>query len=124
MNPLQALIVEDDPIQAEIFIRALEAAGYTVEHIADGDQAIAYLQEHTPYIVVLDLHLPGTAGDDILRAIRSNPATAQTRVLLATADPRLAETVQEESDLVLLKPVSYIQLRDLARRMKDADSPL
>ena len=118
MTPLMALVVEDDPIQAEIFTKALEAAGYTVEHIADGDRAVAYLQDHAPYLIVLDLHLPGTAGDDILRAIRSNPATTQTRVLLATADPRLAETVQAESDLVLLKPVSYIQLRDLARRMR------
>ncbi len=121
MNRPLALVIEDDPIQAEIFTKALEAADYTVEHIADGDQALAYLQNHAPYLVVLDLHLPGTAGDDILRAIRSNPATAKTRVLLATADPRLAETVQDESDLVLLKPVSYIQLRDLARRMKPGD---
>lgn len=124
MKSLHALIVEDDPVQAQIFTKALEAAGYTVEHIADGDQAVAYLQEHAPYLMVLDLHLPGTAGDEILRAVRSNPRTTHTRVLLATADPRLAETLQEESDLVLLKPVSYIQLRDLARRMREAGSPL
>lgn len=117
MSRPEALVIEDDPVQAQIFTQALEEAGYATTHIADGDGALAYLQQHTPHLVVLDLHLPGTAGDAILHAIRQEPRLAATRVMLATADPRMAETLQAESDLVLLKPVSYHQLRDLALRM-------
>ncbi len=117
MSLPQAVVIEDDPAQAQIFAQALQDAGYAVTHLADGDQALAYLREHRPHLVLLDLHLPGTAGDTILRAIRQDERLAATRVMLATADPRMAETLRSDSDLVLLKPVSFIQLRDLARRM-------
>ncbi len=118
----EALIVEDDPTQAEIFVTALAQAGYEVTHIDCGNAAIAYLNDHSPRLVLLDLHLPEIAGTAILQHIRNQPHLAQTRVMLATADPRMAETVRAESDLVLIKPVSFTQLRELARRLKPDQS--
>ncbi len=112
-----ALVVEDDPTQAEIFVTAISQAGYEVTHIDSGDKAIAYLDEHTPLLVLLDLHLPEVAGTTILKHIREQPHLNGVRVMLATADPRMAETVRAESDLVLIKPVSFTQLRSLAKRM-------
>ncbi len=116
-NKPQGLVVEDNPAQAEIFTAALENAGYEVVWIDNGSEAMAYLEKNAPAVVVLDLHLPEVAGSDILTHIRSQPHLAETRVMLATADPRMAEMVASESDLVLLKPVSYVQLRELARRL-------
>ncbi len=112
-----ALIVEDDPVQAEIFVQALTQAGYDVTHIDTGDAAIAYLDAHTPLLVLLDLHLPEVAGTAILQHIREQPHLTETRVMLATADPRMAELARADSDLVLIKPVSFSQLRSLAKRM-------
>jgi len=116
-NKPQGLVIEDNPAQAEIFTAALESAGYEVVWISNGSEAMAYLEENAPLVVVLDLHLPEVAGSEILKHIRSQPHLASTRVMLATADPRMAEVVASESDLVLLKPVSYLQLRRLARRL-------
>ena len=118
MPELQCLIVEDDPSQAEIFTTALKQAGYTVTWLDDGAAAVAFLKENHPDIVILDLHLPEVAGTTILRTIRETPHLDKTRVILATADPRMADTVAADSDLVLIKPVSYIQLRELARRLR------
>jgi len=119
-----ALVVEDDPFQAEIFTQAVAQAGYDVTHIANGTEAVAYLDEHTPLLVILDLHLPEVAGTTILTHIRQQPHLAQTRVMLATADPRMAELARNESDLVLIKPISFSQLRSLAQRMlPDTTSP-
>ncbi len=112
-----ALVVEDDQTQAEIFVTALSQAGYEVTHIDNGQAAIDYLNEHSPLLVLLDLHLPEVAGTAILQHIRQRKHLAHTRVMLATADPRLAETVRADSDLVLIKPVSFTQLRALAHRM-------
>ncbi len=112
-----ALVVEDDPVQAEIFIQAIAQAGYEVTHIDTGDAAITYLNEHRPLLVLLDLHLPEVAGTEILQHIRQQPHLAQTRVMLATADPRMAEPVRADSDLVLIKPISFSQLRSLAQRL-------
>jgi hypothetical protein len=44
-------------------------------------------------------------------------------VIIATADPRMAEVLQEEADLVLLKPIGFGQLRDLASRLGISASP-
>ena len=67
-----------------------------------------------PDVVVLDLHLPRVAGMDILHQIRADERLTGTRVIVATAHPRMAESLRDEADLVLLKPISFSQLRDLA----------
>jgi CheY-like chemotaxis protein len=71
-------------------------------------------------VVVLDLHLPQVSGETLLRQIRSTPALARTRVISATADPVMADGPSLEAALVLIKPVSFGQLRDFALRMKTA----
>ncbi len=117
-----ALIIEDDRKQATIFDQALQMAEFETEIIRDGKAALERLAVTVPVLVVLDLHLPYVSGDDVLRQIRADERLAKTRVILATADPRMAEPLQEESDLVLLKPISFSQLRDLATRLRPPDT--
>ena len=118
-----ALIIEDDYDASLIFAEALQAAGFETEIIRSGDLALARLAVATPDVVVLDLHLPYTAGTDILSQIRADARLAETRIIVATADPRLAETLQEEADLILIKPISFSQLRDLAARLGSVAPP-
>ena len=103
-NPL-ALVIEDDLEQQKIFSKAVEMAGFSVEIIGDGSEAIQRLDEVIPSLIVLDLHLPGTSGDEILRHIRAQERLASVSVILATANPILAESLSAESDLILLKPI-------------------
>jgi DNA-binding response OmpR family regulator len=121
-NPL-ALIIEDDPDAATIFSEALQAAGFETEIVRTGDKALKRLAVTTPDAVVLDLHLPHVSGTDILRQIRAEARLAKTRIIIATADPRLAELLRSQADLVFLKPISFSQLRDLAVRLRPAASP-
>ena len=123
MSNQSALIIEDDYDASLIFAEALQAAGVQTEIIRSGDTALARLAVTTPGVVVLDLHLPYTAGTDILSQIRADGRLAETRIIVATADPRLAETLQDEADLVLIKPISFSQLRDLAARLGSVASP-
>lgn len=118
-NPL-ALIIEDDADLASIFSDALQAAQFTTEIIADGAVAQVRLTEVVPQLVVLDLHLPHVSGEILLRQIRSTPALAQVKVVIASADPITADMLSPESDLVLIKPVAFSQLRDLAQRLRSA----
>ncbi len=112
-----AFIVEDDPKLNKIFCVALER-DYEIQSCDNGNEAIRRLAEVTPLIVILDLNLPGKSGAEILKFIRAQTHLIKTRVLLATADERQAETLQQDADLVLLKPVSPMQLRELAARFK------
>lgn len=113
-----ALIIEDEIDLADIFSAALEAAGFTTETITDGDIALARLQEIEPQVVILDLHLPGTDGMQILAYLRTEARLEKTHVIIASADAALAQTL--EADLVLLKPISFGQLRDLTRRIHNS----
>jgi DNA-binding response OmpR family regulator len=116
-----ALIIEDDPKLAFIFAEALRSAEFETEILPDGRTALDRLAETTPVVVVLDLHLPFLSGKELLAHIRADQRFFQTRVILATADSVLAESLQEEADLVLLKPISPSQLRDLAKRLRPLD---
>jgi len=114
MSKRLALIVEDNADLSLIFSEALQAAGFETEVALAGDTALARLAVTTPRVVVLDLHLPRVSGMDILHQIRADPRLTGTRVIVATAHPRMADSLRDEADLVLLKPISFSQLRDLA----------
>jgi CheY-like chemotaxis protein len=66
--------------------------------------------------VILDLQLPRVPGTQILHYIRTDPRLAEIRVIVATAHPNIAAALQDRADWVLIKPVNFGQLRDLAKR--------
>jgi CheY-like chemotaxis protein len=111
------LVVEDDPQLSQIFTITLSAS-FEVEAITDGAQAMLRLSEVVPHLIILDLNLPGMSGAQILHAVRADSRFDATRVILATANARHADELQDKADIVLLKPVSPAQLRDLAERLK------
>ncbi len=116
-----ALVIEDDYDAGVIMSEALRAAGYDVEVLRDGATAEARLSACQPTLIALDLHLPFVGGTRLLRQIRADERLKQTRVMLVTADDRLAESVADQANLVLLKPISFTQLMELARRLLPAD---
>ena len=112
-----ALIVEDDEDLSIIFSEALNAAGFQTETIRNGQLALDRLHVVTPEVVSLDMHLPGVSGIDILKYIRSEKRLALTNVVVTTADAVMAEQVRETADFVLIKPITFGQLRDLTARL-------
>ena len=108
-----ALIVEDHQDAAIIFAEALKGADFEIETITAGDAALERLAETTPAVVVLDLDLPRVSGLDVLKHIREDARLAKTRVLVVTAHPALSEGLDDKADMVLIKPISFNQLREL-----------
>lgn len=111
-----ALIIEDNEDQNLVFTTALTQAGYNAEPFLDGAAALKRLSEVIPDIIILDLHIPGIDGRGLLREIRNDPRTQNTRVIIASADAEYASSLQAQVDLVLLKPISFSQLSLLAAR--------
>lgn len=120
-KPLFALIIEDHENLAKTFAKALSTANFETEIAKNGQDALARLASMTPDVVVLDLHLPKVSGKDILKQIRDDTRLAKTRVMVVTADALLAENLRKEADLVLLKPVSFGQLQDMAIQLLTSD---
>ena len=119
MNEL-ALIIEDDEDLANIFAEALRGVDFEVEHVADGQVAQERLKKGTaPYLILLDMHIPHLSGADLLtNVIRKDERLAKTIVIITTADARMGEAYTEQADFVLIKPISFVQLRDLTSRLK------
>ncbi len=115
MKPL-ALVVEDDPHLSQIFMITISEM-FETEAVANGTQAIARLSETIPSLVILDINLPGASGMEVLHFIRTDARFASTRVILATADSRKADELEDKADIVLLKPISITQLREFASRL-------
>ncbi len=117
MNAPLALIVEDDEDINEIFCQALASAGFSIHSVRDGQAALEFLKGVPPDVVILDLHLPNVSGEVILKTIRATPGMENTRVVITTADAAFGEYLQDKADFVMIKPISYVQLRDLTRRL-------
>ena len=120
MKPL-ALVIEDSKDVALVFHTAMERAGYTVETIYDGSVALERLAEVIPDLIVLDLHLPGVSGEQILKHIHLDTRLEKVKVIVATADSNWAEKLANDSTISMLKPISFMQLRQIAERLKPQD---
>lgn len=112
-----ALIIEDDP-QLNTIVSITLGADFEIESLTDGNAGLERLKQTIPNVVILDLNLPGVSGKEILRSIRADERLSKTRIILTTADERQAETLREEADIILLKPVSPSQLKELALRLR------
>jgi len=113
-----ALVIEDDEDLSNIFVKALQAAGFEVEPIRDGQTAKKRLGEVVPQVIVLDLHLPHISGGTLLKQIRGTEALNTTRIIIATADAEQAEKYRNQATIVMVKPISYSQLRDISARLR------
>jgi DNA-binding response OmpR family regulator len=113
-----ALVIEDDKNLALAFAEAVEEADFEVEILYDGKTAMERLTETTPTLVVLDLHIPHIKGSKILEYIRSTERLENVRVVIASADDHRAAELRGIADLVLLKPIGFRQLQQLASRLR------
>ena len=115
-----ALVIEDDEDLAHIFAEALRGVGFEVEALADGQVAQERLKNGTaPYLILLDMHIPHISGGDLLtNIIRKDERLAGAVVIITTADARMGDAYTDLADFVMVKPISFIQLRDLTSRLK------
>lgn len=115
-----ALIIEDDEDLASIFAEALRGIDYEVEHVADGKLAQERLQTGVaPFLILLDMHLPHISGGDLLTGIiKQDNRFEKTIVVITTADARMGDMYRDQVDFVMIKPISFVQLRDLTARLK------
>jgi len=81
----QILVVDDDQDIVRLVRAYLEQGGFQVLTANDGETALHILRRDRPALVVLDLMLPDRDGWDITRLVRSDPALAETPIIMLTA---------------------------------------
>lgn len=118
LNKPDVFIIEDNESLTDIFTQAMKVAGFDIQTASNGLEAFDKLATLVPQVIILDLYLPGVSGDKILAYIRNESRLQNAKIILTTFDSLLADKFREQCDYVLLKPVSFSQLRDLGIHLK------
>jgi CheY-like chemotaxis protein len=83
------LIVEDNDETRDVLQRILSITGYWWQSASDGPEALAYLQDETktkPAAIVLDIHMPGMDGREVMHTMQADPRLATIPVVIFTGD--------------------------------------
>lgn len=79
------LFVEDDDALANVYIIRLQAEGFDVRRVANGEEALATALNYKPDLVLLDVMMPRVSGFDVLDILRNTPETSDVKVMMLTA---------------------------------------
>ena len=85
MRSGRILVVDDDPDIRALANQALSQDGHIVIEASSGPEALALIDAHAPDLLLLDLQMPGQGGLEVLKILRSRPATAALPVVVLTA---------------------------------------
>lgn len=113
------LFVEDDDALAGVYLVRLQAEGFDVKRVANGEEALAAATEYKPDLVLLDVMMPKVSGFDVLDILRNTPATANLKVIMLTALSQEADKKRAEElgvDDYLVK--SQVVITDVIARIK------
>ncbi|MCA9337360.1 response regulator [Candidatus Saccharibacteria bacterium] len=113
------LLVEDDDGLANVYVQRLEAEGFVVKRVPNGEDALAAALEFKPELILLDVMMPKVSGFDVLDILRNTPETANIKVVMLTAlsqdtDKEKAEKLGADDYLVK----SQVVIADVVERIK------
>jgi putative two-component system response regulator len=106
-NGVDILIVEDSPTQALRLKFTLERQGHQVVAARNGTEALNFLQEHRPTLVLSDIMMPGMDGYELCRHIKADADLKDVPVILLTSlsDPKdIIEGLNCGADNFIAKP--------------------
>jgi DNA-binding response OmpR family regulator len=126
-NPLQnsgervkrILLVEDDDNLANVYLVRLQAEGFDIKRVVNGEEALSSALEYHPDLVLLDVMMPKVTGFDVLDILRNTPDTANLKVIMLTALSQENDQTRAKSlgaDEYLIK--SQVVIADVIERIK------
>ncbi len=120
MDKLQALVVDDNWYNCDIFRIALERAGYGVEIAYNGRDGLELLLNKSYHVLVIDIQMPGIDGIGVLTEIKDKPFRKEMYILVVTASAYVgAESLDQLCDMVMFKPVRVSDLTSFLERIKN-----
>jgi CheY-like chemotaxis protein len=119
------LIVEDHPTMREALRLVLEREDLEIVEAGDGTSALALARSDPPDLILLDLHIPGISGEDVLAELKADPVTAGARVIVVTAtgEEGRARALAVGADAYFTKPFSPIALLQAVEQARGGPAP-
>jgi two-component system response regulator len=124
------LLVEDNPLDAELAMRGLkdQRLANTITWVKDGEEALDYVFKRGQYenrttgdprLILLDLKMPRVGGIEVTRAIKSDERTKRIPVVIMTSSKEesdIAETYNLGANSYIVKPLDFDALAGVARQ--------
>ncbi|HTR99586.1 MAG TPA: response regulator [Bacteroidota bacterium] len=108
---IHLLYADDEPDLRDLVKNHLSLEGFEVETVGDGTQAIKMLDTRKFDLVLLDIHMPGMDGVEVLKYIREKNLNPRLIMLTGDGDPRLiSECAKYGATDYLTKPYNYHEL--------------
>ncbi|HEX3025349.1 MAG TPA: response regulator [Chitinophagaceae bacterium] len=121
-NETEIILVEDNPSDADLTIRALKKCNVTnkILHLKDGQEVLDYIfadgewqetdADHLPRVILLDLKMPKVNGIDVLRKLKADERTKIIPIVVLTSskeDPDIKECYRLGVNSYVVKPLAF-----------------
>ncbi len=126
-EPIQILLVEDNPGDARLAVEALTEGKITnnISVVQDGVEAISFLRDENnprPDLIFLDLNLPKMNGKEVLAVIKNDPKLKRIPVIILTtsdADQDISATYDLQANCYITKPVGFDQFIEVIQSVEN-----
>lgn len=131
-NQVEILLVEDNPYDAELTIRALRHNNLLnhIEHVMDGEEALEFLYakgkfkgnagNQSPRVIFLDIKLPKISGLEVLKTLKSDPELQNIPVVILTSSAQEKDIIESYKlgvNSYIVKPVEFEKLVDAIKQL-------
>src|SRR5215216_3873894 len=116
----RVLVVDGDPASCAALSEALERAGYRTQQVRTGEEAVRAAGRERPALVIMETHLPGTSGYEIVRELRERHGEDLPIIFVSAARTEETDSVAGlllGADDYLAKPIRFDHLLARVRRL-------
>ncbi len=129
-RPIEILLVEDNPGDADLAKEALEVSKMYnhLHHVADGEAALAFLRRQEPYtdavmpdLILLDLNLPKKDGREVLSEIKSDSRFKRIPVVIlttSTSEEDVLRSYDLHANCYITKPIDFHQFAKVVQSIE------
>ena len=129
-RPIEILLVEDSPSDAQLAIEALQTAKIAnrPNHVEDGVEAMRFVRRQGPYqdaprpdLILLDLNLPRKDGREVLEELKQDPDLRTIPVVVLTtsrSEQDVLRSYKLHANCYITKPVDFTQFMDVVRSIE------
>ncbi len=130
-RPIEILMVEDSPSDAQLTVEALHAAKIAnrLSHVEDGVEALRFLRQQGPYadaprpdLILLDLNLPRKDGREVLDELKRDPDLKVIPVVVLTtsrSEQDVLRSYQLHANCYITKPVDFTKFMEVVKAIEN-----
>ena len=120
MKKLVLIIDDEENVRSLISATLGHQEHYELGYARNGQEALEKIEERVPDLVILDMLMPVLDGSHVCQSLKSNPATANTKVIMLTALAQEADkgkAIDAGADMYITKPFSPTKLLDMVEQL-------